>query len=335
MAATPVAVEVWRGGWVESRHRVRLCVADAQGGALLALGDIDEPIFPRSAVKPFQALALVESGAADAYAAGAAELALACASHGGEPQHVALAEAWLAQLGLDESDLACGPHPPLHAPSAAALIRAGTAPRRTHNNCSGKHTGMLAAARQLGAPIQGYERPGHEVQRHCAGAIAALAGLDRLAEPGIDGCCLPNHPLPLRGLARAAAQLADPGGQPPIRRAALARIAAAMRAHPHLVAGTGRCCTAVMATLPGVVAKTGAEGTYLAALPARGLGIALKAEDGATRAAETALLAVLAHLDALPEPAPDALARFRTPQIRNTAGAVVGHLRPVPGWPMA
>ena len=333
MATTPVAVEVWRGGRVESRHRVRLCVADARGAVVLALGDVDEPVYPRSAVKPFQALALVESGAVDAFAVSGPELALACASHGGEPDQVARVEAWLARLGLSDLDLACGPHPPLHAPSAEALLRAGTAPRRSHNNCSGKHAGMLAAALQLGVPTRGYAESGHAVQRHVAGAIAALAGLERLAEPGIDGCCLPNHPLPLRGLARAAATLADPSAQPPGRRAALTRIGAAMRAHPHEVAGTGRCCTALMTHLPGVIAKTGAEGVFLAALPERGLGLALKAEDGGTRAAETALLAALAHLGAAPEPLPPPLERFRAPWIRNTGGAVVGHVRAAPGWP--
>ena len=333
MAATPVAVEVWRGERVESRHRVRACVADAAGRVLLALGDIDEPVYPRSAVKPFQALALVESGAADTLGVGAAELALACASHGGEPDHVALVDAWLGRLGLDEAALACGPHVPLHQPSATALLRAGTAPRRIHNNCSGKHAGMLAAALQLGAPTHGYELPRHAVQRHCAAAIGALAGLDRLPEPGIDGCGLPNHPLPLYGLARAAAILADPSGQEPIRRAALTRIGAAMRAHPHMVAGTDRCCTALMALLPDVIAKTGAEGAYLAALPARGLGIAIKAEDGATRAAETALLALLAHLGALGDEVPEGLERFRAPRLRNGAGSIVGQVRPAAGWP--
>ena len=188
MAAAPVAVEVWRGERVESRHRVRACVADPNGHVLLALGDVDEPVYPRSAVKPFQALALVESGAADAFGIGTEELALACASHGGEPVHVARVGAWLGRLGLDETALACGPHAPLHQPSATAMLRAGTIPSRIHNNCSGKHAGMLAAALQLSAPTRGYELPHHAVQRHCAGAIAALAGLDRLPEPGIDGC---------------------------------------------------------------------------------------------------------------------------------------------------
>ncbi len=335
MATTPVAVEVWRGGRVESRHRVRACVADAAGGVVLGLGDLDEPVFPRSAVKPFQALALVESGAAGAFAVSEAELALACASHGGEPAHVALVEGWLARLGLEEAALACGPHAPMHPPAAAALAREGAAARRVHNNCSGKHAGMLAAALQLGAGPRGYERPEHPVQRHAAAAILELAGLTELPPPGTDGCGLPNHPLPLRALARAAARLADPGGgvSPPGRAVALERIGAAMMAEPFLVAGTGRCCTALMQAVPGLVAKTGAEGVYLAASRRLGLGVALKAEDGATRAAEVALLALLRRLGVLGEAIPAALARFQRPLLRNFAGDEVGHVAPAPGWP--
>jgi L-asparaginase II len=329
----PVAVEVWRGDRVESRHRVRACVLDAQGGVVLAVGDIDEPVYPRSAVKPFQALALVESGAADRFGVDEAELALACASHGGEPDQVVLIEGWLRRLGLDEAALACGPHPPLHHASATALIRAGALPRRVHNNCSGKHTGMLAAALQLGAPTAGYERPDHPVQRHCAAAIAELAGVDRLPPPGIDGCGLPNHPIPLRGLARAAACLASPPGRGPARAAALRRIGGAMIAHPRMVAGTGRCGTILMESLSGVIVKSGAEGTYLAALPTVGYGIALKAEDGATRAAETALVALLDHLGVIGGSEAPALAPFRAPLLHSFSGAAVGRVAPVPGWP--
>lgn len=335
MARAPVAVEVWRGGRVESRHRVRACVVDAAGRVVLSLGDVEEPVFPRSAVKPFQALALIESGAAERFAVSDAELALACASHGGEPEHIALVEAWLGRLGLSEKDLACGPHAPLHGPAAAALIREGQKPRPAHNNCSGKHTGMLAAALAMGAPTAGYERPDHPVQRHVAAALAALAGLERLPKPGIDGCSLPNHPLPLQGLARAAARLADPSGLDPSRAAALDRVARAMVAHPRLVAGTGRCCTAVMAAAPNVVAKTGAEGIYLAAVRGQGLGVAVKAEDGATRAAEVAVLAVLSRLGALDEGAKAALAPFMRPDLRNFAGLHVGHVAPAAGWPGA
>ena len=333
MTTTPVAVEVWRDGRVESRHRVRACVADARGVILLELGDVDEPVFPRSAVKPFQALALVETGAADAFRVSDAELALACASHGGEPQHVELVEAWLARLGLDEQALACGPHPPSHPASAAALVRGGTAPRRVHNNCSGKHTGMLATALHLRAPLDGYERVDHPVQRHVQAALAELADLDGLPEPGIDGCSLPNHPMPLRALARVAARLADPSGLAPARRSALDRIARAMLDHPFLVAGTGRCCTAIMQAVPDVVAKTGAEGVYLGALRRRGLGVVVKAEDGATRAAESAFLALLDHLGALENAARAPLERFARPHLRNFAGLEVGRIGPVAGWP--
>lgn len=333
MARTPVAVEVWRNGRVESRHRVRVCVADASGRVALAVGDIAEPVYPRSAVKPFLALALVESGAADAYGVSEAELALACASHGGEAQHVTVVEAWLARLGLDETALACGPHAPTYPPAAAALIRAGRSPRRVHNNCSGKHAGMLAVALHRHQPTQGYEHEHHPVQVDCAAAVAALAGLDRLPAPGIDGCSLPNHPLPLSGLARAAANLADPTGVESSRGAALARIGSAMRARPQLVAGTGRCCTAVMQTLPGVIAKTGAEGVYIAALQRLGLGVAIKVEDGTTRAAETVLLAMLDRLQPLDDGARATLAPFIRPTLVNYAGTQVGHIAMAPDWP--
>jgi L-asparaginase II len=335
MAMTPVAVELWRGGRIESRHRVRAAVVDAAGRTLLALGDLDEPVFPRSAVKPFQALALVESGAVEAFDVSEEELALACASHSGEPKHVALVEAWLARLGLDETALACGPHNPTNAQAAAALARGGGVPHRVHNNCSGKHTGMLAAALQLGAPTFGYEQPEHPVQRHVQAALQQLAGVDELPVPGIDGCSLPNHPLPLAALARAAAHLADPSGLEVRRARALDRIAGAMRAHPFMVAGSGRCCTLVMETVPDLIAKTGAEGVYLGAWRTRGLGIVVKAEDGAGRAAEVAFLALLEHLGALPKAALPSLERFRRPKLRNYAGLEVGYLAKAQGWPAA
>lgn len=329
---TPVGVEVWRGGRVESRHRVRACVADATGRIVLAVGDVASPVFPRSAIKPFQALLLVESGAADAMAVGSEELALACASHGGEPRHVTRVEAWLGRLGLPEQALACGPHQPSNAAAAAELIRSGSTPRRVHNNCSGKHAGMLAVAKHLGVATAGYELPGHAVQERVARALAEVAGLGALEPPGIDGCSLPNYPIPLEALARAAAQLADPSRQAPVRRAALTRIADAMVAHPLLVAGLGRCCTAIMTAAPHVVAKTGAEGVYLAALRDRGLGIAVKAEDGAGRAAEVAVLSVLTRLGALSAAAAADLTRFSRPVVRSFAGQAVGHIAAADGW---
>jgi L-asparaginase II len=320
-----VAVEVVRGGRVESRHRVDVCVIDASGHVRLAKGAVDEAVYPRSAIKPFQALALVETGAAEALGVSGAELALACASHGGEPMHVERVAAWLARLGLEERHLACGPHPPTHPASAAALLARGERPTRLHNNCSGKHTGLLAACLHGGWPVAGYEKPDHPVQRYIATALARAADLPEVEAPGIDGCSLPAFVMPLRALALAAAHLASDGGS-------LERIGHAMRAHPELVAGTGRLCTALMRAVPEVIAKTGAEGVYLAAVPDQGLGIAVKARDGATRAAEVALLALLDHLGLIPATATAALARFARPTLRDWNGTVAGEVRPAAGW---
>jgi L-asparaginase II len=299
------------------------------------LGDDGAVTFVRSSVKPQQALPLILEGAAARFSLTGRELAVACASHNGEPIHREAAASVLSKAGLDASHLKCGAHEPYGKEAARLLRERGERPSALHNNCSGKHAGMLAAALQLGAGPRGYERPEHPVQRHAAAAILELAGLTELPPPGTDGCGLPNHPLPLRALARAAARLADPGGgvSPPGRAAALERIGAAMMAEPFLVAGTGRCCTALMQAVPGLVAKTGAEGVYLAASRRLGLGVALKAEDGATRAAEVALLALLRRLGVLGEVVPAALARFQRPLLRNFAGDEVGHVAPAPGWP--
>lgn len=329
----PEAIEVWRGGRVESRHRVSACVADPQGAVVHAVGDIERPVFPRSSLKPFQAQLLVESGAADALRVTDEELALACASHNGEPMHVTRVEAWLARIGLEPGALACGGQMPAREADAAVLIRAGRAPSRAYDNCSGKHTGMLTACRHLGLPTASYARPDHPAQRAIAATVAAMAGLDALPEPGTDGCGLPIWPLPLKALATATARLAAPDGEAPERAAALRRIARAMRRHPELVAGTGRCCTAVMRALPEVSAKTGAEGVYIAALHGPGLGLALKVEDGATRASEAALIACLAALGCIGDAARPALAELAAPLLRTRTGGEVGRVAPCPGWP--
>lgn len=331
--SAPVAVEVWRGPLVESRHRAGLCVADAAGKVIHAVGDIDEPVFPRSAAKPFQALLLVESGAADAFGLGDAELALACASHSGEPMHVERVERWLAKLGLDDSALACGGHMPHHAPTAAAMAARGGAPGRAHDNCSGKHTGMLTVARHLGLPVEGYADLDGPIQQRIGATIAEIADLSEPPPVGIDGCSVPNWALPLRGLATATARLARPDALPLPRRTALERISRAMRAHPELVAGTGRCCTAVMRALPELTVKTGAEGVYVAALHGPGLGLALKIEDGATRASQVALIASLKALGLVPTEALAALVGFGEPRLYSRAGEVVGSIAPAPGWP--
>lgn len=330
---TPVAIEVCRGGRVESRHRVAVVVADAGGGIRLVRGDPDLRVFPRSAVKPIQAIPLIESGAADALHLDATELALACASHGGEPGHVETVIAWLGRLGLGPENLACGAHLPSHKPTAAAMQRSGEAPSRAHNNCSGKHSGMLSTAVHLGEPVVGYECADHPVQERIRDVLEAMAGETMPEPPGVDGCGIPAWTVTLGGLARMAARFADPSGLPSSRRAAIHRLGAAMRAEPWYVAGTGRLCTALMQAAPSVLAKTGAEGVFWAALPELGLGIGLKAEDGAARAVEPALIATLDALGVLDERAMTALAGFAMPTLRNHIGDAVGEIRPAAGWP--
>jgi L-asparaginase II len=326
------AVEVWRGGRVESRHRVAVCVVDAAGTLRAALGDVDRPIYPRSAIKPFQAVPLVETGAADRLGFSEAELALACASHSGRPEHTERVAALLQRLGLSEADLGCGPHEPIDREAACALCRAGTPPGRLHNNCSGKHAGMLALARDLGAPTAGYLEPRHAVQRHVLASVGAFCGVDAQDRPGIDGCSAPAPAMPLHALARGAARLADPDALGPARRDAVLRILRAMRAHPELVAGPCRADHDVMRAVPEVITKTGAEGVFLLAVPQKRLGVAIKALDGADRAAETALLAVLDALGLLAPIDRTPLQHRLEPAICDRNGTPVGRIAPAPAW---
>lgn len=326
----PVLVEVVRGSRVESEHRGRVAVVDAGGAAVLGFGDVGRPIFPRSAIKPMQALPLLDSGAADRFAFGDEELALASASHSGEPAHVAIVERMLARAGLDVSALACGAHPPIHAASAQALARSGRAPSPLHNNCSGKHAGFLCAARALGAEPAGYTDPEHAVQRAVRAALEGLAGVS-IAEGsyGVDGCSVPTWPLPLDRLAGAFARFATGQGLGPERARAAARITAACTARPYLVAGTGRFCTRIMEHFgKRILVKTGAEGVLCGAFPELGLGLAIKCDDGAGRAAEVAMTALIARLLPLDRADEAVLAPMLHPVLRNWNGIEVGALRP-------
>jgi len=325
----PVLVEVLRGALVESRHHGAVAVGDAGGATVFALGDVAAPVYPRSAVKALQALPLIESGAAEKFGFGEEELALACASHGGEPAHVAVAQRMLSRAGLDVAALECGAHWPSHQDSARALARAGT-PSALHNNCSGKHAGFLCVACAGGIAHRGYADASHPVQREVRAVLESLTGIG-LSEDrcGIDGCSIPTFALPLEALARAFARFGTGQGLAPERAKAAARLRAACAAQPYFVAGTGRFCTEVMKLFGGrVLVKTGAEGVFCGALPERGLGIALKCEDGATRAAEVAMAAVIARLLPLDGDERVALERFERPTLRNWNGIEVGGLRP-------
>lgn len=333
--ANPATVEVTRGGVVESRHRGSIAIVDASGGLRSAWGDVKQPVFPRSAIKALQALALVESGAADAIGMTEAELALACASHGGEKRHVETAAGVLARLGLDESALECGPHWPSHAESARALAARAEEPTQLHNNCSGKHAGMLALARHIGAPVRGYTEPTHPVQQRILGAIEQMTGLDLgQAARAVDGCSVPTWAVPLENLAYAFARLAHPDDLAEARRAAIRRIRDAVRADPFMVAGTGRYCTEAMTLLGGrAFLKTGAEGVFCAAVPELEVGVALKCDDGATRASEAMMTAVLDHLGLIDAAARPGFEKFLSPPLYNWRGVHVGDIRLASGLP--
>jgi L-asparaginase II len=335
LSANPVLVEVTRGEVVESLHRGAAVVVDAAGRVVAAWGQVERAVYPRSALKPIQALALLESGAADAFGLGAEEIALAAASHGGEPEHVERVRAWLARLGLGPQALECGTHPPANAEAAAALVRAGSEPSALHNNCSGKHAGFLTVARHLGVDPRGYIRPDHPVQRLVGRGIEEMAGAVLAAVPcGVDGCGIPVYALKLSALATAMARLAAPEQMPLARGQAARRIVQAMIAHPRLVAGRGRLCSEVMEAAPRLAIKGGAEGVYAAIVPERGLGIAVKIDDGAGRAAEVAVMAVLVRLGLLSRDEQTRLAPRLQPALLNAAGRVVGALRPAAEWAM-
>ena len=291
MTTAPLLVEATRGDQVESRHEVDAVVATADGTMLESWGDPDRLVLPRSAVKPVQALPLVTTGAADAFGLGPVELALSCSSHDGEADHVVALSGWLARIGCSVDDLACGTHLPLAESAAAALLTTGGSSSPLHNNCSGKHVGFLTMCRHLGLPTDGYLSADHPLHReHVTPALAEAFGFNPDAQrPGIDGCGIPVWAVPLDRLATGWAGLAtsEPG----------LRLLDAMAAEPFFVAGSDRACTRLIREAGGAaVVKTGAEGVYCGVVPATGVGIALKARDGARRGSEAALTWVLGRL---------------------------------------
>lgn len=341
MTSNPVLAEALRGDRVESFHRGAFAVVDASGALHSSLGDIDRPIFPRSAVKLLQALPLVESGAADAAGLGDAELALACASHGGEARHAATAAGMLAQVGLDAGVLECGAHWPYHEGSAHALVREGVRPSALHNNCSGKHAGFvcLGCAMHGGDDaagfLRGYVRPEHPVMREVTASLESATGHDLGgATPGTDGCSIPTWAIPLRALALAFARVATGQGLSPGRAKAAARLRRAIAAAPYLVAGEGRLDTRLMTHFgERLCCKVGAEGVYCAALPELGLGIAIKMDDGnGSRASEVVLAALLQDLWRAEGADAALLEGVWNAPMRNWNGLEVGRLRVAGGW---
>jgi len=325
MAQAVELAQVWRGGRLESLHRGHAVVVDGGGAVVQAWGDPGLLVYPRSSAKMIQALPLVESGAAAARGLGADRLALACASHNAAAIHVDPVNAWMAELGLDDAAFRCGPQEPRDLPMRDALIRAHQAPCQVHNNCSGKHAGFLTLAAHLGAGPE-YLEIDHPVQIAAREAFEDATGEDSPSW-AIDGCSAPNHACTLAGLARAMARFATAQTGQGARAEAMLALRRAMVAHPELVAGEGRACTALMRAMDGVAVKTGAEGVFVAILPGQGLGVAVKAEDGATRAAESAIAQVLVRLGALPADHPVATRLIHGP-ITNWRGLRTGEMRP-------
>jgi L-asparaginase II len=319
----PVLVELTRGGRVESRHRGAFAVARADGSLVASSGDVATRVYPRSAIKAFQCLPVIESGAADAYGFVDADIALACASHSGSEAHAARAAAMLARAGLTPDVLGCGAHWPLDDAVARRLARVSTMPIALHNNCSGKHAAMLCMCRHAGDPVRGYLDRRHAHQQRIAAVLSDLAGaaFDE-DEVGIDGCSAPNWALPLSTLAMMFARFVTGEGLSATRSKAAQRILAAAWSAPDCIAGEGRYDTRVLAAYAGrVFLKTGAEGVYCGALPELGFGFAVKIDDGAKRASEAATGAIIAAYVA------DAADLATAHVQRNWRGTETGELR--------
>jgi len=322
-------VDVIRGHVVESSHIVHVAVVDNDGTLLWSAGNPDRRTFARSAAKPFQAVPLITSGAAEAFHFDEADIALCAASHNGESEHADRVEALLRRIGCSVDNLVCGAHPPIHGPAYAALQEQGKAVSAIHNNCSGKHTGMLAVAKQLGASVSDYDSEEHPVQQAILKVVAEASGLAPSdIETAVDGCGVVVFGMPLRRLARAFAQLAKPTLVTDATKRAFSTISHAMMAHPHLVAGTGRMCTAFMTAMNGrAVAKAGAEGVYGIGLLESGYGVAIKVEDGADRAAPLIVVEVMRQLGLWTQAEQASLHAHYPFSIKNVRGDIVGELK--------
>jgi len=335
--SNPVLVEVLRGSHIESRHSGALALVDADGALVCALGDVVRPIFPRSAVKVLQALPLLESGAAERFNLSDAELAIACASHSGEPAHVATSAAMLAKLGLDAHALECGTQWPGREPVLRGMLARGEQATALHNNCSGKHAGFVCVACQMALAqghepaefARGYIEPGHPVMREVTAALSGITGTDLTSAPqGTDGCSIPTFGIPLRALALAFARIGTGQGLTPLRALAARRLRQAVSRQPFMVGGTDRFDTLVMEALgERLFCKVGAEGVYCAALPELGLGLALKIDDGQVRGAESAMAAVAEGLLQLDEVQAALLRGYSDMPLNNWRGVHVGQVR--------
>ena len=333
-----VLAKVIRGDTVESVHRGHVVVVDGRGETVAAVGDPKAVTFFRSASKPFQTLPCITSGAAEAFGFSDEEIALACASHSGEPRHVRIAALMLERIGLTEAHLHCGTHSPFSEKESERMLRAGEYPTQLHNNCSGKHAAMLALAKHIGADVSTYESIENPVQRMILDAVALLCEIPPAnIKLGIDGCVVPNFAMPLAAMARGFANLIRPEAFDEKTRKACGRIVSAFTSFPELIGGSDRLDTMLMQAAPGrIISKVGADGVWLCGvLPSdrypTGLAIALKIEDGDDRRARPVVaVTVLKHLGILP---PDALPDLTPMLLKNRRGDVVGRVESVESFP--
>lgn len=318
--------EVWRGPLLESLHLGHAVVCDGSGQVVRSWGDPDAVIYPRSSAKMIQALPLLTSGAAARYGLSSEQLALACASHNGAHIHTSRVNSWLAQLGLRDEDFRCGPQLPDDLPARTELIKTDSSPCQVHNNCSGKHAGFLTLNQYLGGNAE-YIEVDHPVQQACLAAFEEVTGQDSPGY-GIDGCSAPNFATTVAGLARAMGWFASAADRSGRASEAAQQLVAAMTAHPDLVAGETRACTNLMRAMGGKVAvKTGAEAVFIAILPEQKLGVALKITDGATRASECAIAALLVSLGVLEADHPETR-KYMNKALYSRRGLECGSIRP-------
>lgn len=324
--ASPVEMaEVWRGDLLESVHMGHAVVCRPNGEIVQAWGDPSAVIYPRSSCKMIQALPLIESGAAGEYGLTSEQLALSCASHNGAHIHTDRVGAWLTDLGLGDDDLRCGPQVPSDKPARQEMIRDQASPCQMHNNCSGKHAGFLTLNKHLGGGAE-YDQIDHPLQVAIKQAFEEVTN-ETSPHWGIDGCSAPNHACTVHGLARSMAAFAGASDGSDTRSDAMVQLTNAMMAHPELVAGEGRACTALMRAGEGTFAvKTGAEAVFTAILPAQKLGVAVKITDGATRASECAITAILCKLGVL-DPAHPVVAEVGNPIQKNRRNIITGQIR--------
>ena len=326
---SPILVEITRGGMIESIHRGTAIICNAKGEIVKSWGDIDRAIYPRSAIKPLQTIPVLESGAADAYKMDGAEIALCCASHSGELIHTERVMAWLKRMELDHNSLECGPQLPVDHATAKTMLQNRIAPNAIHNNCSGKHSGMLATALHEKQQLSGYTSADHPIQIRLMKMIGELGEVDlsRTAR-GIDGCGIPVFGIPIKAVALAMAKLADSYSLSESRRAAIERIVESCSQNPLMISGTNKINSLIQAEASDkAIVKGGAEGVYTAAVKSLGIGVCIKIDDGAARAASNAMISILESLGVLDASSVQSIKESGFKDVQNWSGNLVGRIQ--------